>query len=171
MPYVATFEQWIPFPLERVFEFFGNPENLPRIMPRWMDVRVDHATMVDPPDAPPGRKFAGEGSVVAVSFRPIPFLPLRAESDARIVAFEMNHLFEDTHSDALFTSWHHRHEFLAEGRGGVGGTNARDVITYELRFGPLSPLVNAFVVAGQMRRTFEYRQHVVERLLAEDRPA
>jgi len=166
MPYVANFEQWIPLPLDRVFEFFGNPENLPRIMPRWMQVRVDDATLVTPPNVPPGKTFAAAGSVVSVSFRPIPFLPFRAHSDAKIVAFEMNYRFEDVHSDALFKSWHHRHEFVAETRNDVAGTIARDVITYELRFGPLSPLVNALVVAGQMRRTFEYRQRVVERLLA-----
>lgn len=165
MPYVATFEQWIPRPLERVFEFFGNPENLPRIMPPWMQVRVDNTNIVAPPEAPGNQKFAGAGSVVAVSFRPVPFLPLRAQSDARIVAFELNHLFEDAHSDALFKSWHHRNEFVSESREGVAGTLARDVITYELRFGLLSGLMNAIVVAGQMRRTFEYRQRMVERRL------
>jgi ligand-binding SRPBCC domain-containing protein len=169
MSFIATFEQWMPYPLERVFNFFGDPENLPLIMPAWMQVRVDNATLVAPSDAPSDRKFAGAGSVVAVSFRPIPFLPLRAQSNARIVAFEMNHLFEDVHSDALFKNWHHRHQFVPENRNGVTGTIARDVITYDLRFGPLSRLVNSFVVARQMRRTFEYRQRVVEHLLAQGR--
>lgn len=165
MPHVTTFEQWIPYPLEQVFAFFGNPENLPRIMPAWMQVQVDDMNIVAPPDGPGGGKFAGAGSVVSISFRPVPLLPLRAHSDAKIVAFEMNHLFEDAHADALFKSWHHRHEFLAMTREGVNGTTVRDVIKYELRFGPLSAIVNALVVAGRMRRTFEYRQRAVERLL------
>jgi hypothetical protein len=38
--------------LEQVFEFFGNPENLPRIMPGWMQMHVDDATIVAAPDAP-----------------------------------------------------------------------------------------------------------------------
>lgn len=165
MPYTAIFEQWIPNPLERVFEFFGNPENLPRIMPPWMQLRVDGAVLISPPDAPPDKKFAGAGSTVEVSFRPFPFLPLRVRSEAKIVAFGMNHFFEDSHSDALFKEWHHRHEFVAEDRSGVSGTIARDIITYELRFGPLSGLINSLFVASQMRRTFEHRQRVVERLL------
>jgi ligand-binding SRPBCC domain-containing protein len=165
MPHRAIFEQWLPLPMERVFEFFGNPENLPRIMPRWMRVVVDDAVLFAPPDAPHDKRFAGEGSLITVTFRPIPLLPLRVRSRAKIVGFEMNRSFEDAHSDALFKNWHHRHEFAAEQRGGMAGTLARDIITYELRFGPLSVLVNPVVVAPQMRRTFEYRQRVVERLL------
>jgi uncharacterized protein YndB with AHSA1/START domain len=33
MPHHLDFEQWVPFPIERVFAFFSNPENLPRMMP------------------------------------------------------------------------------------------------------------------------------------------
>ena len=165
MPHTAIFEQWLPLPLNRVFEFFGNPENLPLIMPPWMQVQVDNAVLVAPPDAPPDGKFAGVGSLVFVSFRPFPLLPLRVRSEAKIAGFGMNRFFADSHSDALFKSWHHRHEFVAEQRGEVSGTTARDIITYELRFGPLSAMVNSLFVAPQMRRTFEYRQRIVERLL------
>jgi len=87
MPYTATFEQWIPLSVERVFEFFGNPENLPRIMPPWMRVQVDDATLVIPPNAARDQRFAGEGSVVTVPFRPIPFLPFRVRSEAKIIRF------------------------------------------------------------------------------------
>jgi ligand-binding SRPBCC domain-containing protein len=163
--YTAKFEQWIPVPLEQVFEFFGNPENLPRIMPPWMQVRVDETRFVAPPDAPSSGKFAGAGSVVTISFRPLPFLPFRLRSEAHIVGFAMNRFFEDAHSDMLFKSWHHRHEFVAEERTGSAGTIIRDVVTYEMAFGRLAPIVNALFVASQMRRTFEFRQRVVERLL------
>ena len=152
-------------PLERVFEFFGNPENLPRIMPPWMQVRVDEIRFVAPPDAPASGRFAGTGSIVIVSFRPIPFLPFRIRTKANIVGFAMNRFFEDAHSDMVFKSWHHRHEFAAEERAGSTGTIIRDVVTYEVAFGPLALLVNALFVAGQMRRTFEFRQQVVGRLL------
>jgi len=165
--YTAQFEQWIPLPVAQVFEFFGNPKNLPRIMPGWMHLRVDQMSIVPPPDAPRDRKLAGTGSLVTVSFRPIPFLPFRLRTRADIIGFAMNQFFEDTHahSDPLFKNWHHRHEFAAENRAGVPGTIVRDVVTYELAFGPLSPVVNALFVAGQMRRTFEFRQRVVERFL------
>ncbi len=128
-------------------------------------MRVDETKFVTPSDAPPGGKFAGAGSVVTVSFRPAPFLPFRIQSEARIVGFTMNRFFEDSHSDLMFKSWHHRHEFVAEERAGSAGTIVRDVITYELAFGPLAAVTNALFVARQMRHTFEFRQRVVERLL------
>lgn len=88
-----------------------------------------------------------EGSVLTISFRPIPFLPFRVRSEAQIVAFAMNQFFEDAHSDRLFKSWHHRHEFAAEDRAGVSGTLVRDIVTYELGFGPLSSPVNTLSVS------------------------
>jgi ligand-binding SRPBCC domain-containing protein len=54
----------------------------------------------------------------------------------------MNQFFEDAHRDLLFKSWHHRHEFAIEERAGVPGTIVRDVLIYELAFGPLAPAVN-----------------------------
>jgi ligand-binding SRPBCC domain-containing protein len=163
--YSAQFEQWIPRPLPQVFEFFGNPENLFRIMPRWMQLRLEDAMLFHPSDAPRDQRWADTGSELTISFRPVPLLPFRVRAEAKIVGFAMNHFFEDAHSDLLFKSWHHRHEFVAEDRGGVSGTMIRDVITYELAFGPLSGPINALVVSPQMRSTFEHRQRMVERLL------
>ena len=40
MSHHLEFEQWVPFPLERVFAFFSNPENLPRIMPAASSTRL-----------------------------------------------------------------------------------------------------------------------------------
>ena len=35
MHHTFTSEQWLPYPVEPVFAFFANPENLPRLMPKW----------------------------------------------------------------------------------------------------------------------------------------
>ena len=40
MMHRVQFEDWVPFPIERVFLFFANPENLPRLMPPVTDTRV-----------------------------------------------------------------------------------------------------------------------------------
>src|SRR3954451_16784048 len=41
MRFSFTSEQWVPFPLARVFAFFADPLNLPRLMPAWQDARID----------------------------------------------------------------------------------------------------------------------------------
>ena len=47
-------EQWLPYPVELVFAFFSNPENLPRQMPTWQKARIEEATFAPPPPHPPG---------------------------------------------------------------------------------------------------------------------
>jgi ligand-binding SRPBCC domain-containing protein len=165
------FEDWVPFPLAHVFAFFANPENLPRIMPAATDTRLDELHLVPPPpsqnqDLVASPRAAGVGTVIATSFRLFPFLPLRARWIARITAFEWNHYFEDVQQKGPFKQWHHRHEFLAEMREGVSGTLVRDVIEYEIGFGPLGALANSLFVARQMRHTFAQRQQILPGLLS-----
>jgi ligand-binding SRPBCC domain-containing protein len=164
MPHRAQFEQWISAPLESVFRFFATPGNLPRIMPPWMKVRIEEATIVPPPNSS-SAEFAGAGSTLLASFRPIPFLPFRIRSEARIVGFAMNDFFADVQDQGPFRSWHHRHEFAAETRNGTLGTRLCDRIEYEIGFEPLGWILNLLFIAPQMRRTFSYRQRAVKRFL------
>ena len=160
------FEQWVPFPLERVFAFFSNPENLPRIMPAASGTRVIALNRAPAPPGTPSDKAAGVGSTIVTSFRIFPLLPLRAQWIARITEFEWNHHFADVQDKGPFKSWHHRHEFRAESRDGIAGTLVRDVIEYEIAFGFLGDLANAWFIRRQMQRTFAQRQQTLPGLLA-----
>ena len=163
MPYQTQFEHWIAAPLEKVFAFFADPMNLPSIMPAWLDIRFEEAVIVPAPGVL--AHFAGVGTRFVASYRALPFLPLRIQSEAKIVGFGLNQFFSDVQTKGPFRSWHHRHEFVAESRGGISGTRIRDRMEYEIGFEPLGRIVNALFVAPQMRRTFAYRQGAVERLL------
>jgi ligand-binding SRPBCC domain-containing protein len=162
------FEQWVPFPLERVFAFFSNPENLPRIMPAASATRLIVLNRVPPSGIPPAGasdKAAGVGSTLVTSFRVIPFLPIRAQWIARITEFEWNHYFADVQDKGPFKNWHHRHELASDIRNGIGGTLVRDVIEYEVGCGFLGNIANALFVRGQMESTFEERQKTLPKLL------
>lgn len=162
------FEQWVPFPLERVFAFFSNPENLPRIMPASCQTRLVDLSRRPAPPPPPGTtadKAAGVDSAIVTSFRVFPFLPLRAPWIARITEFEWNHHFADVQDKGQFKSWHHRHEFVAENRDGIAGTLVLDKIEYEVGFGLLGTIANAAFIRRQMHRTFAERQKVLPNLL------
>ena len=165
MPYRAQFEQWIAVPLEEVFRFFADPRNLPRIMPAWMGVKIEDATIVPPPNSS-SSDFAGPGSTLVASYRTVPFAPFRIRSQARIVGFAMNDFFADVQDQGPFRSWHHRHEFASETRNGTSGTRLRDWIEYEIGFEPLGWILNVLFIAPQVRRTFAYRRREVERLFA-----
>ena len=163
------FEQWVPFPLERVFAFFSNPENLPRIMPESSSTKLVVIKRVPAPPSDPSvadNKAAGVGSTIATSFRLFPALPIRAQWIARITEFEWNRYFADVQEKGPFKSWHHRHEFRAESRNGTSGTFVRDVINYDVGFGFLGAMANSIVVRRQMQRTFAGRQQSLCKLLA-----
>ena len=53
-----------------------------------------------------------------------------------------------------FKTWHHRHEFAAEAKEDVSGTQLRDVMEYEVGLGWLSAMADALFVRRQMESTF-----------------
>jgi ligand-binding SRPBCC domain-containing protein len=155
-------QQWLPWPVEVVFAFFAQPENLPRILPGWQKARIEEASFVAPPPRPPSnlplRSFAaGAGTYLTVSFRPVPFSPVRMSWRVRIAEFEWNDHFCDVQEDGPFASWKHCHHTHAETRDGVDGTLTEDDITYSLPLGALGNIANAIVVERMLRSTFEHR--------------
>lgn len=163
------FSDWVPFPVERVFLFFANPENLPRIMPPSAGTRIDALRLVPPKEqALKGTlKLAGVGSEIVTSFRVVPFLGVRASWIARITEFEWNHHFADIQVKGPFRVWRHRHELQAETHGGVAGTVVRDTIECQVGFGMMGAAALKLVLARQIAGTFRYRQKVLPQLLAE----
>jgi ligand-binding SRPBCC domain-containing protein len=163
------FEKWVPFPIERVFAFFSNPENLPRVMPRASATKVITINRVSPPPPPAGTandKAAGVGTTIVTAFRVVPALPFRTRWIARITEFEWNHFFADVQDRGPFKKWHHRHEFVAQVFDGVTGTLVRDVIDYEVGFGFAGVIANSLLVRRQMEATFAERQQRLPQLLA-----
>ena len=164
-------EQWIGVPIERVFLFFANPQNLPRIMPPATGTRLLRVTLKPPPNnAPPTTvtdetPLAGVGSEIVTSFRVAPFLPFRARWIALITEFEWNDHFADTQVKGPFKRFVHRHQLSSEMRNGVMGTRVRDVIEYEVGFGWFGRLAEEWFVKAQLQKTFRYRQQALEKLI------
>jgi ligand-binding SRPBCC domain-containing protein len=172
MTHVVQFEQWVPVPLERVFLFFANPGNLPRIMPPQTGTELVRLKLLPPPAVPAEgatitdhAPLAGAGSEIVTSFRVVPFLPFRRQWTALITEFKWNHHFADIQKRGPFKNFHHRHELSEETRNGVRGTVVRDVIRYGVGFGWLGELAEKVFVGRQLQRTFEYRQKALEKLL------
>ncbi len=172
MTHLVQFEQWVPVPLERVFLFFANPGNLPRIMPPQTRTELVRLKLVPPPGIPAehatitdGAPLAGSGSEILTSFRVVPWLPFRAHWTALITEFEWNHHFADIQTRGPFKSFQHRHELREETRDQVRGTIVRDMIEYDVGFGWLGELAQRLVVGRQLGRTFEYRQKALKKLL------
>jgi ligand-binding SRPBCC domain-containing protein len=165
----VQFDQWVPVVIEKVFLFFANPNNLPRIMPPDSGTKLAALRLAHPPDStapvPNLDSLAGVGSEIVTSFRPFTFLPFRAEWIALITEFEWNHHFADIQKKGPFRQFQHRHEFTAETRNGASGTTIRDMIEYDPGFSVLGDLAQKLFIAPSLRQTFEYRQRMLLKIL------
>ena len=158
-------EQWAPYPIEQVFAFFSDPANLPRILPPSQQARIDRVRLVPPTDGGVG---AGVGTEVEISLCPAPFLPIRANWVARIIAFSRNQFFEDEQLQGPFANWHHRHEFESRTQAGQAGTILRDIVEFEAGFGVFGKIAEALFIQRQLRGTFAHRQQALPTLLHEN---
>ena len=163
-------EQWLPFPRALVFAFFGNPANLPPLMPAWQKARIEEVTLVPPPERPadtpafPNVVAAGDGTKLLITARAAPGVPFRLPWLALIQDFHWNEGFCDVQVKGPFAYWRHCHSVRDEQRDGRPGTVVRDAVEYTL---PLEPLSRLGAPAGRaaMRAMFGYRQRQAEELL------
>lgn len=165
-------EAWIPVPISRVFAFFSDPQNLPRLMPSQLHAKIEDMQLVAPLDSGVVQsggnpvETAGPGSLITISFRAVPFLPLRSLWVARIEEFVPGSYFRDTQQKGPMKSWSHTHQFISELREGVPGTLVRDLIDFQLPFGMLGRLADILFVRALMKMTFRSRQRSLAKLLA-----
>ena len=168
-------EQWLPYPIDLVFAFFANPENLPRLMPAWQKARIEEASFAPPPPRPPGTPrlpgvVAGAGTRMTISFRAFPLSPIRLPWDAEITEFAWNDHFCDVQHRGPFQSWRHCHHLTPESHIGtdgtaIEGTRLTDQLEYGLPLGPLGSVANLLFVRYQLRSTFRFRQRRTAELL------
>ena len=170
-----TFEsmQWLPYPRERVFAFFANPENLPKLMPEWQKTRIESAALAPPPPYPKYTAAvqpsiaAGPGTSMTLTFRPFPLAPFRLAWDAEITEFVWNEHFCDVQHRGPFAFWRHCHQVSSKDRDGIDGTLVRDRVVYEMPLGRLGEIARRIAGAAQLRSIFHYRHKRTAELLAQ----
>jgi len=160
--------QWVPYPPEAVFAFFANPANLPPLMPAWQAARVEHAQIVTP-DLPLGEAdgsvIAGADTILTITFRAFPILPLRLTWIAKITEFVWNDHFCDEQTSGPLAYWKHCHFIQPETHDGLPGSLVTDKVTYALPLGRLGDLAHALAIRRQMKATFAFRQKKLLELL------
>jgi ligand-binding SRPBCC domain-containing protein len=172
--YIAL--QWVPYPVDVVFAFFANPQNLAPLMPAWQKVQMEGLLVVDPPSRPPALPgpapktvVAGAGTRMTIRFRPVPLIPVKLAWDAKITEFAWNdHFCDEQEHRGPFAYWKHCHHVKEETHEGQTGTLITDQLTYELPLGPLGELAHLLGAAAQIRSLFRYRQKRLLTLLATD---
>ena len=146
-PFVFCAEQFVPRPLDEVFEFFSKAENLEQLTPKWLNFRI---LSVDPS---PVQK----GTLIKYSLRWRIF-PIRWTTE--IIEWDPPYRFVDLQLKGPYKLWHHEHRFVAEGNG----TRITDEVQYLLPFGPLGSIAHALKVKKDVETIFAYRTKVVGQL-------
>jgi ligand-binding SRPBCC domain-containing protein len=140
----VTAELEVPLPVERVFPFFAEANNLERITPPELRFRIISDT---PVHIKHGTLIHYQLSLYGISFRWI----------SHIAKWEPGRSFVDEQVTGPYRLWHHTHEFEPIPRG----TRIRDTVNYAIPFSPFSEL-GFPIVRWQLRKIFSFRQrHVI----------
>jgi ligand-binding SRPBCC domain-containing protein len=128
---------WVPAPIEQVFEFFSQAENLERLTPAFLGFRI----LTPPPIV------LRQGTIIdyRISLHGFP-ISWRSE----ITHWDPPHRFVDEQRRGPYRVWKHVHDFERQG----DGTRVIDRVEYATWGGAL---VNALFVGPDLRRIFSYR--------------
>jgi ligand-binding SRPBCC domain-containing protein len=169
VPHVFEAEQWVAAPLEKVFRYFADPRNLSVISPPSSGARLKSLKLVPPnlPTIADSERLAGKGSKITISFRLLPYFPLRASLTARIIEFQWLHHFRDLQVSGPFESFDHTHSFRESRQNGKSGTTIHDRVVYEVGAGPLGVIANGLFVRAMLKQMFTYRHAATARELTD----
>lgn len=134
-------ECFVPRPLEEVFAFFSDAQNLGVITPPNLALRI----------TTPGPIEMKPGALIDYSIR-VRGLPMKWRS--RITVWEPGRRFVDEQIKGPYLQWIHEHSFTRDS----AGTRMKDTVRYRV---PLDFLVHRWLVRPDIEKIFAYRQHVI----------
>ena len=139
-------EQWLERPVEEVFAFFSDANNLEAITPKQLQF---HILTPGPIQLQAGARIEYQLKLYGV---PVKWATL-------IESWEPPRQFVDVQLRGPYRVWRHTHRFAAEGTG----TRIFDDVDYKLPFGPLGRLVEALWARREIGKIFNYRTGVIAR--------
>jgi ligand-binding SRPBCC domain-containing protein len=146
-PFIFRAEQYVPRPLNEVFDFFSKADNLQKLTPAWLHFRI---LEVQPS---PVRK----GTLIRYTLRWRVF-PIYWTSE--ITEWDPPHRFVDVQLKGPYKLWHHEHRFAADG----AGTRILDEVQYSLPFGALGSIAHRLKVKSDVKTIFAYRREAVAKM-------
>jgi len=146
--YKKEYDQFVPETMDKVWDFFSNPENLNEITPKSMSFEI--ISGVAKPMYP--------GMIIR--YKIAPFLGIKMNWVTEISQVMQNKLFVDEQRFGPYKLWHHQHHFK-EVKGGV---EMKDLLHYAIPLGPIGRIANAVYVENQIDHIFEYRKVKIDEL-------
>lgn len=144
--YSLKTETLIPAPLEKVWDFFSNPQNLRLLTPDYMNFHILKC---------PETEEIFEGMRIEYKVSPLLHIPIKWVTKIQEVAVYQK--FQDIQLSGPFALWEHTHTF--EDRGHE--TFMTDEVKYRPPFGLLGRLANSLFVEKQLHGIFAHREKVI----------
>jgi ligand-binding SRPBCC domain-containing protein len=141
--------QVIPTTIEKAWNFFSDPTNLPLITPAAMSFKIiseHHGEKMYP------------GQIIEYYVAPIAGIRLYWMTE--ITHVEEYHYFVDEQRFGPYAMWHHQHFF----RPLDGGVEMTDIVHYKNPFGFLGTATDSFITRPRLKNIFDYRRDMVEEI-------
>lgn len=152
-PWVKHWQMFLPQPIDVVFDFFSNAENLEAITPPWLNFRIVTPTPID----------IRQGTIIDYRLK-VRGLPVKWQT--LISDWHPPYRFTDQALRSPYRTWIHEHTFEPH----EGGTICRDKVTYDIPGGPLRPLVHQWFVEKDVNRIFQYRAEQLHERFGDQTP-
>ncbi|MBK1877620.1 SRPBCC family protein [Pelagicoccus mobilis] len=140
-------KQFIPRPIDVVWEFFSDPRNLDEMTPPFLRFEILSGADFS--------MFAGQ--VIEYRIRVLPGVRQRWVTE--ISHCQPREYFVDEQRLGPYRFWHHLHAFQSVS----DGTIMTDRVNYVLPFGPLGLLVHSVFVKRRLKRIFDFRSQYLEK--------
>jgi len=145
--YTLRREQWIERPIDEVFAFFADTQNLEEITPPWVGFKILSMST----------DSIEEGTIIRYRLR-LHGIPVHWRTD--ICEWNPPYSFVDEQTTGPYKKWRHTHRFEAHG----SRTKTIDEVQYSLPFGILGRIVHAVKVRQDVSRIFDYRRQRIDAL-------
>ncbi len=146
-------EQFIPAPVDDVWEFISNPENLKVITPEEMGFVITSGDL-------PGKMYPG----MIITYKVKPLFGISMTWVTEITHVAEKHYFVDEQRSGPYSMWHHQH--ILEPAG--GGVLMIDIVSYKPPFGFLGAVANNLIIRHKLNDIFNYREKVLEDCFSRD---
>ncbi len=139
--YILETETRLPRPVEEVFDFFKEAENLQQLTPTWLDFQILTPLPVE----------MKQGALIEYRLK-LYGIPLQWKTEIRL--WEPPFRFVDSQLQGPYRKWVHTHTFEEI----VGGTLMRDRVEYRIPGGVLAPLAHRLFVKRNVKAIFRFRE-------------
>ncbi|RME92078.1 MAG: hypothetical protein D6772_17365 [Bacteroidetes bacterium] len=133
----------VPRPLPEVWDFFSRPQNLEKMTPKEVSFHIL---------SPDADQEMYPGMIIQYTIAPLLGIPMHWVTE--ITQVKPQEFFIDDQRVGPYGLWHHQHHFRAVD----GGTEMKDILHYQVPFGPLGSLANALFVERMVDQIFHYRE-------------